>query len=117
MKISVLTAMLLCFTITCLAQNKQEKYCLMSVYKDVWKNTVYIELDSGQGRSIYVDTLGKKPKAVEFKSLINAFNFMVTRGWRFQSSLLAMDKGTYQYPNDFIFKKEIDSTAQPIPVN
>jgi hypothetical protein len=42
---------------------------------------------------------------------------MATRGWRFQSSLLAMDKGTYQYPNDFIFKKEIDSTAQPIPVN
>jgi hypothetical protein len=64
-----------------------ETYCLILGTKVLLKNKVTVQIDFGQGinnwrpkQSLLTDANGKK---VQFNSMIDALNFMASKGWSF----------------------------------
>jgi hypothetical protein len=80
---------------------RTEEYCMLIATGKMFSNKVSIDLDYGQKRSFFADKRVRDSggKLVEFESVIDALNFMNSKGWELYAAYpMVSNAGTaYHY--------------------
>ena len=87
--------------------SRVEQYCEVIATEVIMSKKVAIDIDYGEGRSIWKDNRlrAENGKLKKFNSLIDALNFLGKEGWKLVNAF-PFSSGTGPAAYHYVFKKE-----------
>ena len=120
MKKHLLIVLLTCLAVNCLAQDKKEQYCRIVVYNQFSVKGTVIDIDSGQVTKSYSNlerVADEKGKYVKFNSIIDAFNYLGGKGWKFidaypiETANLSLERYSYFFKREVVISPQLSEMS------